>query len=575
MTPSESWAAPPLPAGPRKALIVAVADYTDAALRKLRSPTHDATALQSVLAETGGFEVAALADPGAGDVRGAIVDFVADCGRDDLALVYLSCHGLLDARRRLWFAAADTVKAKMAATGVEATWLMDRMADCRARQQVVVLDCCFSGAFAQGAKGDDEAALESQLKPRGTVVLTASGATEYSFEGEHLADAPQQSVFTAALVEGLRTGAADTDNDGLISVDDAFAFASDRLAGTGQTPQRWSYAAEGRIILARNPTGMRVTAAPIPSDIKALLQHPFPAVRAAGVDTLGEWLTGDQPGQVLAARAELRRIADDDLPRVGDKARTLLGEPTREQLLAAAEAETARLVEAARVSTDEVTVAARQAADQTIAAAKQEAGEIIATARQEAAGLLAEATQRLADAGKEADALVAGAKRRAAAAETVRPSPAKPSAREVPASAVQRPEVSRSASARKRAAKTSALLDGVALLWVGEPPLGHELGFDTWTNRGAIVRTAANLTDALRDVQRYPINALIWNVGWGLPRWSRLNDLRGSGYKGRIIAFTQSVSADLVDPAAHVGMDGIARNARELEQWLSSVAAKL
>jgi hypothetical protein len=555
MTASESWAAPPLPPGPRKALVIAIADYTDEALRQLRSPAHDATALREVLAGTGGFDVQALADPGAGDVRGAIVDFVADCGRDDLALVYLSCHGLLDARRRLWFAAADTMKARLAATGVEAAWLMDRMADCRARQQVVVLDCCFSGAFAQGAKGDDEAALESQLKPRGTVVLTASGATEYSFEGEHRAGAPQQSVFTAALVEGLRTGAADTDNDGLISVDDAYAFAHDRVAGTGQTPQRWSYAAEGRIILARNPTGMRVTAAPIPSDIRALLQHPFPAVRAAGVDTLGEWLAGDEPGQVLAARAELRRIADDDLPRVGDRARALLGEPTREQLQAAAEAEVARVVEAARTSAEEITAAAKQ----------------------EAAKLVQDATKRLAAARKEADALVTEARRQAPVAETVRPSPTKPGlvAREAPATAAPRVGEFRLAHARRPDPTAAPRLDGVAVLWVGAPPLGYEPDFDGWTQRGAVVHTAANLTVALGDVAQYPINAVVWSVGWAQPRWSRLDDLRGSGYGGRIIAFTQSVSVDQVNPALQVGVDGIARNAGDLDQWLSSIAAEL
>jgi len=116
MTAARTWAAPPLPAGPRRALIVATADYTDEALRRLRSPAHDAAALRGVLAdpEAGGFEVTELTDATAGDVRGAIVDFTASCERDDLALVYLSCHGLLDARRRLWFAAADTVKAKLA-----------------------------------------------------------------------------------------------------------------------------------------------------------------------------------------------------------------------------------------------------------------------------------------------------------------------------------------------------------------------------------------------------------------------------------------------------------------------------
>ncbi|MEV4534307.1 caspase family protein [Asanoa sp. NPDC049518] len=326
MTAPRTWAAPPLPAGPRRALVVATATYADPALRRLRSPAHDAAALGKVLADpaAGGFEVTELTDQGAGDVRRGIVDFTASCDRDDLALVYLSCHGLLDARRRLWFASSDTVKAQLAATAVEASWLMDRMDDCRARAQVVVLDCCFSGAFAHNAKGDDD--LAAQLRARGTVVLTASRATEYSFEGEPLE--PHPSVFTAALVEGLRTGAADTDDDGLITVDEAFAFAHRRVVATtpGQTPQRWSFGTEAPIVLARNPAGMRVTPATVPPDLRALLDHPRPGIRAAALDTLGEWLGGGQPAQILAARAELHRIAAEDLPKVGDKARELLGE---------------------------------------------------------------------------------------------------------------------------------------------------------------------------------------------------------------------------------------------------------
>ena len=49
---------------------------------------------------------------------------------------------------------------------------------------MVILDCCFSGAFARGAKGDDDLGLGERLvgEGRGRVVLTASRGTEYSFE---------------------------------------------------------------------------------------------------------------------------------------------------------------------------------------------------------------------------------------------------------------------------------------------------------------------------------------------------------------------------------------------------------
>lgn len=238
---------------------MAVTDYLDTSLRALRAPAGDAAELRDLLAdpEIGGFSVTSVVNERAHQLRVAIEDFLADRDPDDLLLVYLSCHGLVDARRRLYFAARDTFKHRLASSGVESHWLLDQLEDCRARRQVVILDCCFSGAFARGAKGDDEMNLGEHLvgEGRGRVVLTASRGSEYSFEGEPLQgdDAPRGSVFTGALIDGIRTGRADTDHDGEISVEDAYAYAFEqvRRSGTQQTPQRWLYGAEGSILLAR------------------------------------------------------------------------------------------------------------------------------------------------------------------------------------------------------------------------------------------------------------------------------------------------------------------------------------
>ncbi len=266
--------------GQRAALVVAVTDYVDPSLRQLRAPAGDAADLRDVLAdpEVGGFSVTSVINEKAQQIRLAIEDFLADRSPDDLLLVYLSCHGMIDLRRRLYFAARDTIKDRLASSGVEANWLLDQLEDCRARRQVVILDCCFSGAFAQRSKGDTDLGIGERLvgEGRGRVVLTASRGTEYSFEGEPLygEDAARGSVFTSALVDGIRTGAADTDRDGLISVDDAYTYAFERVrrAGTSQTPQRWLYGAEGEILLAHAPTVS--TPAPVPSQ-----EEPAPGQR--------------------------------------------------------------------------------------------------------------------------------------------------------------------------------------------------------------------------------------------------------------------------------------------------------
>ena len=373
--PAMGPAADPLP-GPRLALVVATNTYTDPGLRELRAPARDADDLTQVLADPdiGGFAVTTVIDQSSHQVRLAIEDFLDGRGTGDLLLVYLSCHGLLDDYRRLYFAAADTRKDRLGATGVEAAWVLDQLEHCRARRQVLILDSCFSGAFAHGAKGEADVGLHDRFlgQGRGRVVLTASAATEYSFEGEPTGAAitPAGSVFTAALVQGLRTGAADTDHDGHVSVDDAYAYVFDQVqaAGAAQTPQRWLYGAEGKILLARSPAGPAIIPAPLPESLRAGLDSPHPDIRIGAVTTLGAWVTGGDPARAATARRHIQEIADTDIPRVAHTARTLLGagttaEPPAPDQQAREEAERQGREEAERQGREEAEQGARDLAN--------------------------------------------------------------------------------------------------------------------------------------------------------------------------------------------------------------------
>ena len=324
--------------GPRLALVVATTTYTDPGLCQLRAPARDAVDLAQVLSDPGigGFAVTTVIDQPSHQIRLAVEDFLDGRGTGDLLVVYLSCHGLLDARRRLYFAATDTRKDRLGATGVESAWVLDQLEHCRARRQVLILDSCFSGAFAHGAKGEADLGLRDRFlgQGRGRVVLTASTATEYSFEGDPTdAVVPAGSVFTAALVQGLRTGEADTDRDGHVSVDDAYAYVFDQVqaAGAAQTPQRWLYGAEGKILLARSPAGPGITSAPLPESLRAGLDSPHPGIRIGAVAELGEWLSSGDPARVAAARRHLQEVADTDIPRVAVTARAFLDTRTTPQ----------------------------------------------------------------------------------------------------------------------------------------------------------------------------------------------------------------------------------------------------
>jgi Caspase domain len=248
----------------RYALVIATSTYADPEFRRLRAPVQDAVELGDVLSDTeiGSFALTTISDATAQEMRIAIQRFLSDRAVEDMVLIYLSCHGIRDRRGALYFVAADTNKRWLESTAIESQWLLNRFDDCAASSQILILDCCFSGAFTGRAKGGDRSDLDDlfEHRGRGRAILTASRAYEYSFEGESLgANNPAGSVFTTGLIRGLRTGEADSDRDGYISVLDAhnYAYAYVKRAEVDQTPQSWLYGSEGQVWLARNPRHTR------------------------------------------------------------------------------------------------------------------------------------------------------------------------------------------------------------------------------------------------------------------------------------------------------------------------------
>jgi D-xylose transport system substrate-binding protein len=311
--------------GRRLALIVGSSEYRDPTLQQLRAPGRDATDLAEVLRDPaiGTFNVRTLVNTPSDQLLRGIAQFCHQADLGDLVLVYLSCHGVLDDRGRLYYATINTERVLLSATAVAANWLNEQLDDCRARQQILLLDCCHSGAFAKGSKGDDALALKDRFSGRGRVVLTASRATEYSFEGATVAGGGVRSVFTSAVVDGLRTGQADWDKDGQVTVDDLYHYvdATVRNAESRQTPARWAFGAEGDLVVAHSVRGPIIEPAPLPDDVRLLVESPRLVARESGVKVLADLLDHGEPALALTARLTLQRISEDDLPRIAALAR--------------------------------------------------------------------------------------------------------------------------------------------------------------------------------------------------------------------------------------------------------------
>lgn len=134
---------------------------------------------------------------------------------DDVLLLHFSGHGLKSESGELFFAASNSRPNRLGSTAVSADFVQRCMRDSRSRSVVLLLDCCYGGAFAQGvtvrAAGDVnvlDSFPEGRSGGRGRAVITASSAMEYAFEGDELGDDQQgrPSVFTSALSKGLPVG---------------------------------------------------------------------------------------------------------------------------------------------------------------------------------------------------------------------------------------------------------------------------------------------------------------------------------------------------------------------------------
>ncbi|MBW4659763.1 MAG: caspase family protein [Drouetiella hepatica Uher 2000/2452] len=230
------------------ALLVGVSEY-EPGLNSLPGAVRDIEAVQRVLRhpEMGSFDdVKMLSNPDPLAMQEAIEALFLDRAKNDLILLFFSGHGIKDESGMLYLATRITRKHPkgelVKATAVSASSIHDIMNGSRCKRQVVILDCCFSGAFAEGMKAKDDGVvdLQTQLGGEGRAVLTSSTSTQYSFEQQ----GSDLSVYTRYIVEGIETGAADTNNDGIVSIDELHDYARKKVQETAPAMKPKIYAVE-------------------------------------------------------------------------------------------------------------------------------------------------------------------------------------------------------------------------------------------------------------------------------------------------------------------------------------------
>ena len=124
-------------------------------------------------------------------------------------------------------------------------------------------------------------------------MITASTSLQLALDGEE-----EPSLFTHAVIDGLRTGEADRDLDGLISLDELYNFVHDRVTtrNPNQTPVK-SFDVQGEVYVARRSTPV-TRPAPLEPDLLADAHASVTYKRLGAVQGLDQHPERDAPRPV-------------------------------------------------------------------------------------------------------------------------------------------------------------------------------------------------------------------------------------------------------------------------------------
>ncbi len=181
-------------------------------------------------------------------------EFLATATLEDQVLIYISSHGLLDTDLNYYLAMYDTDFDDPASAGLPYEAISDLLDNLTCRNRLVLIDACHSGEVDT----EDVASIQrlvpastnvhvnnksgtTMIRPKtglknsfaymktlfndlaigtGATVISAAGGFEFALESDDW----NNGVFTYAFLEGLQSGNADLNRDGLVRVSEIKSY---------------------------------------------------------------------------------------------------------------------------------------------------------------------------------------------------------------------------------------------------------------------------------------------------------------------------------------------------------------
>jgi len=228
----------------RDSLVVGINTYDYTRLGNLKTPAEDAEAIARILNTYGDFRVRRFPEiidretnatrvgrktkVTLAQLEEALVQLFKPPGEHvpETALFYFSGHGLRKDRGiQEGFLATSDVNPDLNNWGLRLKWLRELLQESPVKQQIVLLDCCYSGELLNF----DEADPGNRGKGRDRCFIAASREYELAYEET----AGNHGVLTNALLQGLDPT---RQMDGLVSNFTLVEFINQTLQGATQRP---------------------------------------------------------------------------------------------------------------------------------------------------------------------------------------------------------------------------------------------------------------------------------------------------------------------------------------------------